>query len=58
MGFGSAISVFISLFEKPSVTPLAIAFFGSSLISFIILKLGSRRIKTSIENSATVVVGH
>jgi MFS transporter, DHA1 family, multidrug resistance protein len=58
MGFGSAISVFISLFEKPSVTPLAIAFFGSSLISFIILKLGSRRIKTPIENSATVVVGH
>ena len=58
MGFGSAISVFISLFEKPSVTPLAIAFFGSSLLSFFVLKRGSRRIKTPIENSSQVIAGH
>ena len=45
MGIGSLISVFISLFEEPSVTPLAIAFVVSSAISLLILKLGSRQIK-------------
>ncbi len=46
MGLGSLISVFISLFEKPSLTPLAIAFLISSLFAFIMLKLGSRQIKS------------
>ena len=45
MGMGSGISVFISLFEKPSLTPLSIAFLLSSLLAFIMLKLGSRQIK-------------
>jgi DHA1 family bicyclomycin/chloramphenicol resistance-like MFS transporter len=45
LGFGSLISVFISLFEKPSLTPLAISFLISSLLAFIMLKLGSRQIK-------------
>jgi DHA1 family bicyclomycin/chloramphenicol resistance-like MFS transporter len=45
LGFGSLISVFISLFEKPSLMPLAISFLISSLLAFIMLKLGSRQIK-------------
>jgi len=45
MGLGSLISVFISLFEKPSVIPLAIAFLASSILSLTIFKLGSRQIK-------------
>jgi hypothetical protein len=35
----------ISLFEKPSVTPLGIAFVASSVLSLLVLKLGSRQIK-------------
>lgn len=45
MGLGSLISVFISLFEKPSVIPLAIAFVASSVLSLLVLKLGSRQLK-------------
>jgi DHA1 family bicyclomycin/chloramphenicol resistance-like MFS transporter len=45
LGVGSLISVFISLFEKPSVTPLSIAFVASSVLSLLALKLGSRQIK-------------
>jgi MFS transporter, DHA1 family, multidrug resistance protein len=51
MGLGSLISVFISLFEKPSVTPLAIAFVTSSVISLLVLKLGSRQIKYQLNYS-------
>lgn len=45
IGLGSVISVFMSLFEKPSLTPLAISFLMSSLLAFFILKLGSRKNK-------------
>ena len=45
LGFGSLISVFISLFEKPSLTPLAISFLMSSILGFLMLKLGSRQIR-------------
>ncbi len=58
LGLGSLISVFISLFEKPSLTPLAVAFLMSSILSFFMLKLGSRRIKSPIGGTATVVAGH
>jgi DHA1 family bicyclomycin/chloramphenicol resistance-like MFS transporter len=51
MGLGSMISVFISLFEKPSVTPLAIAFVASSVFSMLVLKLGSRQIKHQLNYS-------
>ena len=51
MGLGSLISVFISLFEKPSVTPLAIAFVASSVLSFMVFKLGSRQIKYKLNYS-------
>ena len=52
MGLGSLISVFISLFEKPSLTPLAIAFLMSSLLAFFMLKLGSRQIKSPMNEVA------
>ncbi len=45
IGLGSVISVFMSLFEKPSLTPLAISFLLSSLLAFFMLKLGSRQIR-------------
>jgi MFS transporter, DHA1 family, multidrug resistance protein len=45
IGLGSLISVFISLFENPSLTPLAISFLMSSNLAFFMLKLGSRQIK-------------
>jgi MFS transporter, DHA1 family, multidrug resistance protein len=45
IGLGSLISVFISLFEKPSLTPLAISFLMSSILAFFMLKFGSRKIK-------------
>jgi DHA1 family bicyclomycin/chloramphenicol resistance-like MFS transporter len=51
MGLGSMISVFISLFEKPSVTPLAIAFIGSSALSLMVFKLGSRQLKYQLNYS-------
>jgi DHA1 family bicyclomycin/chloramphenicol resistance-like MFS transporter len=51
MGLGSLISVFISLFEKPSVTPLTIAFVASSVLSLMVLKLGSRQIKYQLNYS-------
>jgi DHA1 family bicyclomycin/chloramphenicol resistance-like MFS transporter len=51
MGLGSLISVFISLFEKPSVTPLSIAFLASSVLSLMIFKLGSRQIKYQLNYS-------
>ena len=51
MGLGSLISVFISLFEKPSVTPLAIAFVVSSVLSLTVFKLGSRQIKYQLNYS-------
>ncbi len=47
MGLGALISVFISLFEKPSIIPLAIAFLISSLLSLLVLKSGSRRLLLS-----------
>jgi MFS transporter, DHA1 family, multidrug resistance protein len=51
MGLGSLISVFISLFEKPSITPLAIAFIISSALSLLVLKLGSRQIQYQVNYS-------
>jgi DHA1 family bicyclomycin/chloramphenicol resistance-like MFS transporter len=54
MGLGSLISVFISLFEKPSVTPLAIAFVASSAFSLLILKMGSRQIKRQAFQSGQI----
>jgi DHA1 family bicyclomycin/chloramphenicol resistance-like MFS transporter len=51
MGLGSMISVFISLFEKPSVTPLAIAFIISSALSLMVFKLGSRQLKYQLNYS-------
>jgi DHA1 family bicyclomycin/chloramphenicol resistance-like MFS transporter len=51
MGLGSLISVFISLFEKPSVTPLAIAFVVSSVLSLTVFRLGSRQIKYKLNYS-------
>ncbi len=58
MGLGSAISVFISLFEKPSVIPLAFAFSISSLFALLILKWGSRRIHKTNDGSPDVIAGH
>ena len=58
MGMGSAISVFISLFEKPSVTPLACAFLLSSVFSLLVLKIGSRKIKNPVGGMSGVLVGH
>ncbi|HEY2349588.1 MAG TPA: multidrug effflux MFS transporter [Puia sp.] len=51
MGLGALISVFISLFEKPSVTPMAVAFVVSSVLSLIVLRLGSRQIKYQLSYS-------
>jgi len=51
MGLGSLISVFISLFEKPSVTPLCIAFLASSVLSLVVLKLGLRQMKYQLNYS-------
>jgi DHA1 family bicyclomycin/chloramphenicol resistance-like MFS transporter len=51
MGLGALISVFISLFEKPSVTPLAVAFVVSSVLSLMVLRLGSRQIKYQLNYS-------
>jgi DHA1 family bicyclomycin/chloramphenicol resistance-like MFS transporter len=58
IGLGSLISVFISLFEKPSLTPLVISFLLSSMLAFLMLKLGSRQIKSPVHGTAAVVVGH
>ncbi len=44
MGMGFVASVFISLFEKPSTTPLALAMAASAILSLTILRLGSRNI--------------
>jgi MFS transporter, DHA1 family, multidrug resistance protein len=57
MGMGSLISVFISLFEKPSLTPLAISFLMSSFVGFLVLSLGSRQIKTTVQE-VTAGVAH
>jgi MFS transporter, DHA1 family, multidrug resistance protein len=58
IGLGSIISVFISLFENPSLTPMAISFLLSSILAFFMLKLGSRQIKSPVGGVAAVVVGH
>ena len=44
MGLGALISVFISLFEKPSATPLAIAMAASAILSLSVLWIGGRKI--------------
>ena len=48
IGMGSLISVFMSLFEKPSLTPLAIAFLMSSLLAYVMLKFGNRKINSVV----------
>jgi MFS transporter, DHA1 family, multidrug resistance protein len=58
MGLGSLITIFISLFERPSLTPLAISFLISSILAFFMLKLGSRQIKSSVQGGGSVVAGH
>jgi MFS transporter, DHA1 family, multidrug resistance protein len=58
MGLGAGISVFISLFEKPSLTPLAIAFLLASVLAFTMLILGSRNIKRPVSGNPTVAAGH
>jgi DHA1 family bicyclomycin/chloramphenicol resistance-like MFS transporter len=58
MGLGSGITIFISLFEKPSLTPLAISFLISSLLGFIMMILGSRQIKSPVQETADIVSGH
>ena len=58
MGLGSAISVFISLFEKPSILPLAMAMAGSSLLALLVLKIGSRKIKMPVTGATNAVTGH
>jgi DHA1 family bicyclomycin/chloramphenicol resistance-like MFS transporter len=45
MGLGALISVFISLFEKPSTIPLAIAMAGSAILALSVLLIGSRKIR-------------
>ncbi|MBN9296199.1 MAG: multidrug effflux MFS transporter [Filimonas sp.] len=44
MGLGSLISIFISLFEKPSVMPVVIAMLLSAFSALLILVFGSKRI--------------
>ena len=58
MGLGSGITIFISLFEKPSLTPLAISFLISSVLGFVMMKLGSRQIKSYASGSSELVMGH
>ncbi|HSZ32918.1 MAG TPA: MFS transporter, partial [Puia sp.] len=58
MGLGSGITIFISLFEKPSLTPLAISLLISSVLAFLMLKLGSRQIKSTVQETAAIAVGH
>jgi MFS transporter, DHA1 family, multidrug resistance protein len=58
MGLGSGITIFISLFEKPSLTPLAISFLISSILAFFMMKLGSRQIKSPASATTAVVAGH
>jgi DHA1 family bicyclomycin/chloramphenicol resistance-like MFS transporter len=48
MGLGALVSVFISLFEKPSVTPLAIAMAFSAILSLLMFNIGSRKIDHQI----------
>jgi DHA1 family bicyclomycin/chloramphenicol resistance-like MFS transporter len=43
LGLGTLITIFISLFEKPSVTVLAIAMGGSSGIALIVFWIGQRK---------------
>ena len=49
IGMGSLISIFMSFFEKPSLTPLAVAFLMSSILGFLMLKLGSRQTKIVLQ---------
>jgi MFS transporter, DHA1 family, multidrug resistance protein len=58
MGLGSGITIFISLFEKPSLTPLALSFLMSSILALFMMKIGSRQIKSPVLGSAAVVAGH
>ena len=55
IGMGSLISVFMSLFEKPSLTPLAIAFLMSSLLAYIMLKFGNRKINSVVFAGEAVI---
>jgi MFS transporter, DHA1 family, multidrug resistance protein len=49
MGMGFLASVFISLFEKPSATPLALAMAASAILSPTVLRVGSRNIRPVAE---------
>jgi len=48
MGLGSLISIFISMFEKPSTNPLAISMAVSAILALTVLKLGSRRMEHQV----------
>ena len=49
MGMGTLISIFISLFEEPSVVPMVAAMAGSSLLALSVLVFGRRFIKEKVE---------
>jgi DHA1 family bicyclomycin/chloramphenicol resistance-like MFS transporter len=45
MGLGALVSALISLFEKPSASPMAGAIACSGIIALVVLKLGRRKVK-------------
>jgi len=57
LGVGSLASYGISLFSKPSTTPMALLMTISSVIAVIVLLVGRRNIKQTVEADASVVVG-
>jgi len=52
MGLGTLITIFISLFEKPSATVLAIAMGGSSGLALMVFWIGQRKIIDTAELTA------
>jgi DHA1 family bicyclomycin/chloramphenicol resistance-like MFS transporter len=58
MGLGSGITIFISLFEKPSLTPLALSFLISSVFGFFVMTFGSRLIKSPVQKASSIMAGH
>jgi len=60
MGLGSLISIFISMFSKPSTLPLAISMAASAILSLAILKIGRRKIEQQIisQRDSQLIIGH
>jgi DHA1 family bicyclomycin/chloramphenicol resistance-like MFS transporter len=44
MGLGASVSIFISFFDQPSTTPLALALVISSLLALLVFRMGNRKI--------------